>query len=67
MKKMQRTIVEGKSIFIGLEDSKRTWKLCVRCEGMIVHETSLPTDYFNLQRPGWPDILCRGFMTLFHP
>ncbi len=50
MKKMQRTIVEGKSIFIGLEDSKRTWKLCVRCEGMIVHETSLPTDYFNLQR-----------------
>ncbi len=49
MKKMQRTIVKGKRIFIGLEDSKRTWKLCVRCEGIVIHETSLPTDYSNLR------------------
>jgi transposase len=46
---MQDFIVKGKQIFIGLEDSKRTWKLCVRCEGMIVHETSLPAEYANLR------------------
>lgn len=48
MRKMQEFIVKGKSIFIGLEDSKRTWKICVRCDGMIVHETSMPTEYNNL-------------------
>ena len=48
MRKMQRHIVEGKRIFVGLEDSKRTWKVCVRCEGMIVHETSMPAEYDNL-------------------
>ena len=30
MRKMQDFVVEGKSVFVGLEDSKRTWKLCVR-------------------------------------
>lgn len=48
MRKVQNFIVKGKQIFIGLEDSKRTWKLCVRCEGMIVHETSMPAEYDNL-------------------
>ena len=48
MKKMQNFVAKSKSVFIGLEDSKRTWKLCVRCDGMIVHETSMPTDYDNL-------------------
>ena len=50
MKKMQDFIVEGKSVFVGLEDSKRTWKLCVRSTGMVVHETSMPTEYGNLRR-----------------
>ena len=45
MRKMQETIVKGKRIFIGLEDAKRTWKLCVRSEGMVVHETSMPGEY----------------------
>lgn len=49
MRKMQEFIVKGKSIFIGLEDSKRTWKICIRCNGMIIHETSMPTDYENLR------------------
>jgi transposase len=48
MRKMQEFIVKGKSIFIGLEDSKRTWKVCIRCNGMIVHETRMPTEYENL-------------------
>jgi transposase len=42
MRKMQEYIVKGNKIFIGLEDSKKTWKVCVRCEGMIVHETDMP-------------------------
>jgi transposase len=42
MRRMQSWVVKGKSIFIGLEDSKQTWKVCVRCEGMIVQETGMP-------------------------
>lgn len=49
MRKMQDFILEDKRIFVGLEDSKRTWKLCVRSEGMVVHETSMPTEYDNLR------------------
>ncbi len=49
MRKMQHYIVKDNRIFVGLEDSKRTWKLCVRCDGMIVHETSMPTVYDNLR------------------
>ena len=45
MRKMQEYIVKSNRIFIGLEDSKKTWKVCVRCEGMIVHETSMPAKY----------------------
>lgn len=50
MRKMQDFIVKSNRIFIGLEDSKRTWKLCVRCDRMIVHETSMPAEYDNLRR-----------------
>ena len=49
MRKMQEYIVKGNRIFIGLEDSKRTWKVCVRCDRMIVHETSMPAKYEVLQ------------------
>lgn len=45
MRKMNESIVSGKRIFVGLEDAKRSWKLCVRCEGMIVHEVSMPALY----------------------
>lgn len=45
MRKKQDFIVKGKRLLVGLEDSKGTWKLCVRCEGMIVHETSMPAEY----------------------
>jgi len=49
MRKMQEFIVKDNRIFVGLEDSKKTWKLCVRSEGMIVHQTSMPTKYENLR------------------
>ena len=50
MRKMQEYIVKGNRIFIGLEDSKKTWKICVRCDRMIVHEASMPSQYPMLQR-----------------
>lgn len=50
MRKVQSFILEGKEIFIGLEDSKRTWKICVRCNRMVVHQTNMPADYENLRR-----------------
>jgi transposase len=49
MRRMQDYILKGKRIFIGLEDSKRTWKLCVRSGGLIIAETSMPTQYDNLR------------------
>jgi transposase len=49
MKKVQEYVVKGKAIFIGLEDSKKTWKVCVRSEGMIVQEVSMPAKYENLR------------------
>jgi transposase len=45
MRKMQEYVVKGKKIFVGLEDSKRTWKVCVRNEGMVVDEVSMPAKY----------------------
>jgi transposase len=46
---MQDFIVKGKDIFIGLEDSKRTWKISCRCEKMEIHYTSMPADYAVLR------------------
>ena len=50
MKKMQEYVIKGKRIFVGLEDSKRTWKVCVRSEGMVVDEASMPARYDVLKR-----------------
>lgn len=48
MRKMQDYVVRGKRVFVGLEDAKRTWRLCVRSEQMIVHELSIPGQTKNL-------------------
>lgn len=50
MRKMQDTVAVGKRVFVGLEDSKRTWKLCVRSEDMVVAETPMPARYEVLQQ-----------------
>lgn len=58
MIKMQNHILKGKRVFIGLEDSKRSWKLCVRSDNLIVHEVSLPADFDNLRsylKRAYPD------------
>lgn len=60
MRKIQGYRVKNKDIFIGLEDSKKTWRLCVRCEGMIIDQVSMPAEYDNLiryLRNGFPE--CR--------
>lgn len=45
MRKMQEFIAKGKKIFIGLEDSKTTWKVSVRCEGEEINSTTMPAKY----------------------
>jgi len=49
MRRIQQYILKDKEIFVGLEDSKRTWKLCVRSERMVVHHTGMPASYDNLR------------------
>jgi len=36
-RKVQDFVVKGKEVFIGLEDSKKTWKIAVRSEKMLIH------------------------------
>lgn len=45
MRTVQEYHVKGKKVFIGLEDSKRTWKICARSEGEIIDQTSMPASY----------------------
>ena len=48
-RKMQDFIVKGKKVFIGLEDSKKTWKISARSEGMEIHYTAMPAKYAGLR------------------
>ena len=58
MKRKSEHVLKDEGIFVGLEDSKKTWKLCVRSGGMVVHEASMParyeglSNYFNNKFPG---------------
>ena len=45
MKKRAQDILRNEKVFVGLEDSKKTWQLCVRTGGVIVHETSMPAKF----------------------
>jgi len=44
-RKIRQHVLEGKEIFVGLEDSKRTWKVSVRSDNLEVHFTSMPAQY----------------------
>ena len=48
MNKYQEYIVKGEKVFVGLEDSKRSWKICARSNGNIISETSMPAEYVIL-------------------
>jgi transposase len=49
-RKIQSFVVKGKEVFVGLEDSKRTWKIAVRCERMVIHQVSMDAKYPVLLR-----------------
>lgn len=49
MKKIRQYILSGKEIYLGLEDAKKTWRLCARSGRTVVHETSMPAEYENLR------------------
>ena len=49
MKKIQEYILKGKEVFIGLEDSARTWKICARSGRTVVNETTMPAKYEELR------------------
>lgn len=42
---IQGFVVKDKEIFVGLEDSKKTWKIAVRCERMLIHQVSMEAKY----------------------
>jgi transposase len=58
MKKQTGYILKDAKIFVGLEDSKKTWKLCTRSGGIAITETAMPAqyeglrNYFNNNFPG---------------
>lgn len=47
-RKMQNYIVKGKKVFVGFEDTKRTWKLNVRCEGREVHYSTMAIPHVHI-------------------
>ena len=56
-RKMQDWIVKGKEVFVGLDDSKKSWRVCVRSGKMAVHDTSIPAEYAVLRsylKRGYP-------------
>jgi transposase len=44
-RKVQDFVVTGKEVFVGLEDSKTTWKIAVRSDKMVIHRTSMEAKY----------------------
>lgn len=44
-RKMQDWFVKGKEVFVGLDDAKKTWRVCVRSEKQAIHDTSMPANY----------------------
>ena len=49
VKERRDYILRNENVFVGLEDSQKTWSLCVRSSGMVVHETSMPARYEALR------------------
>ena len=50
IRRVQDFVVKGKEVFVGLEDSKKTWKLAVRCDGLLIHQVSMEAEYGLLKR-----------------
>ena len=50
MRKVRDSVVRGKEVYVGIEDAKRSWKVCVRSEGTIVNQTSMAAEYAGLRQ-----------------
>lgn len=48
MRKKINYLLSDKKIYVGLEDSKRTWKLCVRSDNLEIVNVSFPAEFNNL-------------------
>ena len=44
-RKVQDFVTKGREVYVGLEDSKKTWKIAVRCDRMLIHQTTMPAKY----------------------
>jgi transposase len=49
-RRVQDFVVKGKEVFVGLEDSKTTWKIAVRCDKMLIHQAAMEATYPVLKR-----------------
>ena len=45
MRKVQNYIISNEDVYIGLEDSKKTWKLCIRAQKMEIRTVSMQASY----------------------
>lgn len=45
MKKIREYVLKDKDIYVGLEDSKMSWKICVRNQRTVVQECTMPASY----------------------
>jgi transposase len=48
--RIQDFVAKGKEVFVGLEDSKTTWKIAVRSEKMLIHQASMEAKYPVLKK-----------------
>lgn len=44
-RKVQDFVTKGREVYVGLEDSRKTWKIAVRCDRMLIHQTTMPAKY----------------------
>jgi transposase len=49
MRKVQQYVLKDQEVFVGIEDAKKTWKLCVRSGGRVVADTKMEARYEILE------------------
>jgi transposase len=49
MKKIRDYVLKGQKVYVGLEDSKKTWKLSVRSGNVVVQRTTMEAEYIVLR------------------
>ena len=68
-RKVQDFVVKGKEVFIGLEDSKKTWKIAVRSEKMLIHRASMEARYpilIQYMRNKFPECTIHLILIRYH-